>query len=289
MKETTSIPILIDALERSTNQNSRNEIVKALGEFWPNTEAYQPIIELLSNGSGGWTDRGEQVSAFMALARHDPDYLLNHAIEVYGLGGLEPSTKQALCHWIGQVAHDLNWNEELLIVLMENLISDQDSWIREQAAQALVRLRNDLCRNVFGKLIDSNDPWKTTCAVRALGYWSRDREEISFYRNSLDPLIRDAGDHSFQMMRKRQCLESSIENLGSSVDTERLAAFVGLEEHGDESTIWQLYDRYPDTTSLDVYVDSIQHSINKRRRDEHRKLGNYSVDRFDEVETITFD
>lgn len=288
-KDSESIPFVLDALDRSRFPFVRHKIVEALGEFWPNQRVQQAILEQLAAGSGGWEDRGEQVPAIHTLARRAPNLLLAHAAELHSVGHLDPSARQALTHWMPQLARTEGIDGNALQTLLEQLVCDHDFWVREQAAQAMVLLPLEVCQRVYIELYRRKEPWSTACAVRTLGYWQAGELDIERELLAPDRLVREAASEARKMRARRENLRVLIDQLGSQDASIRASALYALEDQGDEATIWLVGEQYSDDSLVELFIDSIVGAINRRRRDEHRKRVYEEDRRLEDLGIVWFD
>jgi HEAT repeat protein/nucleoside phosphorylase len=289
LRHPESVPAILDVLHDIRFPHAKSEALESLGEFWPNNLVRQTILECLESSSGGWADHGDQTPAINVLARHDPNLLLSRATEMYPSGHLEPSAKQSIAHWAPDLAEREDVNRNTLMLIMSQLVSDRDFWVREQALQAMTLMPSVLCQSIYDSFVKAPDEWSIACGVRSLGYWLESELDVETERVGPSRLIREAAEETIKMHYKRQRLRKLYDMLDSKDTGKRCSAFYALEEQGDESAIWELHRRSSEDSMAAQFLSSLDNAINRRRRQEHGKRGKEEDRHSEELGVVSFD
>ena len=272
-REPSSLPVLIDTLERIRSLHIRNEAIEALGAFLPDSRAMQTLLERLETWRGGNIDMGGQRPAIRALAYYEPKFLLQRAYQLYNAGRLNRSARQELALWIPHLAQADSADETALLELLKRLVCDRYLPVREKSVQVLGRLESALCHQVYEELRNTPDVWSQACAVYTLGFWNSDEGEIRSARYADAFLIRHAADAALEMRHRRYALQQLVKQYRSADGLARLAAYLSIKEHGDEQAIWALRETVHEDDLAHTFLRQLIDDVTKRLQEERRKRG----------------
>jgi HEAT repeat protein len=152
LRRPSSLPVLREALQRSRFLDIRAEIIEALGAFLPDQDAKQIILKQLETWMGGNIDLGEQCPAIRALARYDPNLLLDLVKNLYDVGRLDRSAREELARLIPYLVKKDGVERTALFEIIKRLICDQDLPVRERTAQTFGRIDPTFCVEIYNEL-----------------------------------------------------------------------------------------------------------------------------------------
>lgn len=285
----SSLEQLLRLSQNRTSQHLVDATIESLGSYLPNSDAEEVIMAALYSSSGGYDDRGTQLTAIKALARHSPNLLLDELQNLYRLGHLESSARQWLALQAPYLARAEGVDSDRFVRLLASLVSDRDFWVREMVYQTFDRVPLNFVDAVKAQLERSLEPWQRAAAVRLLGVLGVEAAKLELLRRDPDGLIRDAADAAINARKRRRDLAGLVERFGSGRSAERAAAYFALEAQADEWTMTQLVERYPEGTGASYWIDSLGTAAQYRRRAEHRKRGKEEDRKLERLDTVTFD
>ena len=288
-REPSSLHVLTEVMQRSRSVATRHTVIEALGTFLPNAQAKQIILEQLDNWGGGSMDLGTQRPAIRALARYAPTLLLERALSLYDGGRLDRSAREELAMWLPNLANSNRVDQDPFVELATRLVCDLYLPIREQAAQSLGRVNPALCRDIYRKLRNATDEWKQACAVYMLGFCDGDEREIVSARFAEAFVIRYAADTALEMRHRRRALRRLVEQYTSRDGVERLAAYLAIQEQGDEQTIWSLENACRQDDLAYVFLRQLEAGVKERLEKERKTRAREEEKILRQAGTVRFD
>jgi HEAT repeat protein len=288
-REPSSTRVLIDALERNRSLHVHHEVIEALGAFLTDRRARQIVLERLETWRGGNMDMGEQCPAIRALARHDPQFLLQRVCQLYDAGRLDRSARQELALWIPHLTQAVGADGAALLEFLRRLVCDRYLPVRERVGQSLGRVELALCHQVYEELCNTPDEWCQACAVYSLGFWNSDEGEIQSARYADAFLIRHAADAALEMRHRRHALQRLVKQYGAADGVARLAAYLSIKEHGDEQAIWALRETVHEDDLARTFLRQLIDDVTKQLEEDRRKRGDEEQKLLDSVGAIRFD
>jgi hypothetical protein len=259
--------------------------MKAFGAFLPNPEAESYLLEALNPLMSEYTLGGEQSAAIIALIQHYPALLLARFIELYDLGELNDGARLAVAYRISRIepTSDQAVSPQMLVDVLQRLISDPDYSVREVACQALTDLDPAVASNVYDALTMSDQDEKRAYATYSLGFWDSDIEEITKAQRDHRRRVRRAADEAMRIRSKWEKLRYHVSKFASDNPLERLAAAMCIINQGDERTIRLLMQSISENQLASVYLGHLEQDIRERlkhtRREtikEEKKANSYS-------------
>ena len=287
-------PFVIPALKEVTRE-MRNQYappfaaIESVGRFLPEDWAREILLKQLETWYGASFDNGAQLYSVRALARSEPNLLLERVITLYDADHFYKSACQEVIGWLPELSSKDSVNQELLLEVLERLICDRSLTIREQAGEILGSLPLVLCRQLYTKLRHSADEWAQGCGVFSLGYFDDHESEISSSRFAERSTVRYFADVALQTYRRRQALKSLITQYQSSDGIARLAAYLSIGERGDEGTISALYDAIPENEMARIFMRQLGEKIDQRLSNDRRKQEEEEKERLRSRGSIRFD
>ncbi|MGH9970420.1 MAG: hypothetical protein ACREBG_21870 [Pyrinomonadaceae bacterium] len=244
--------------------------LNAIGLFLPEAQARAAILEKLENFQSPQMDTGDQYAAINVLARRDPALLVKRVHELYQARRLHKSARQGLASLMPELMSTNAAQQPALIELMKRLVCDPSFEIRRDAMELLFRIDDEICAQIYEDL-KGKDEWSRACAVNSLGYWDSPDRWINEARRDSELLVRRAADEALAVKNRSADLQQlvTLYQLGSSTD--RLAAYLALEDNGDYPTMWRLYDTTDKSSLAHVFLRELWESIKKHSQTRLQK------------------
>ena len=284
----SSLPILLELLPRFRFGHFRHELIEALGFFWPDPRAQNGVMEQLRIWRGGNYDSGDQQPAIRALAYADPDALVQHAIRLYGAGRLDRSARSELTRHVSGIVTKCSRNSDVL-GLLRLLATDSYLPVREELGQRLGRLDPSVCQTLYEEMSGAASPWERACAVHMLGFWDSDPGSIESARFAPEFVVRYAGDVAAKARSRRLALQSLVERYNVSDGVGRVAAYLALQEQGDEQSVWLLDEKVHEDSTPHIFLRQLAGDIQNKIRDQRRERAREEEELLKDAGTVRFD
>ena len=170
---------------------------------------------------------------------------------------------------------------------MKRLICDSHLDVRRAALDGLFRIDDEVCAQIFNDL-KSGDEWSRACAVTALGFWESPDNWINEARRDRELLIRRAADEALAAKSRSADLAQLIKLYQSRNSSERLAAYLALEENGDQATVWRLYHTTDKSSLAYVFLRELREGVKKHSEERQRKADKEEKDFLSSRGTVKF-
>lgn len=263
------------------------EILDAVGLFLPEAQAQSAIVQKLESFRGPQLDTGEQGSAIEVLAHRDPRLLIDRVSALYGSGRLHKSARRQLGFLMPDLILKEREERPSLIELMKLLICDSHFEVRQAALEGLFRIDGEVCAQIYNDL-KSGDEWSRACAIGSLGFWESPDYWINEARRDRELLIRRAADNALAAKSHSADMVQLIRLYQSGNGSDRLAAYLALEENGDYPALWKLYERTDKSSLAYVFLRELSEGVKKYSEERQRKAEKDEADFLSSRGTVRF-
>jgi hypothetical protein len=116
--------------------------------------------------------------------------------------------------------------------------------------------------------------WKRACAIYSLGFWDSDESRIQAARFDTEFIVRYAADAASQIHYKRNSLKKLVEQYRLTDGRMRFAAYLALEEQGNEQVIAHLNETINEEEPAKIFLRRLTNSITERANKDRKDRWN---------------
>ncbi len=265
-------------------EKSSMKLLEDMGELPLEVKRY--VSEALSSLSVDAIDRGEfakvlqdtsgslptffQEQSFVlkAILRKARPELLEVVVEDLERRRLNPNSQYSIINHLRLLTTKSSVDKDLIARMATPIVTSMDHGVRYHALTVLDFLGEEICKEIFERIVGSPDADERTiaCAVESLGFWNSDPAVITEYRFDSREFVRDAADLALAQQSKREMLEYHLKTFEYASGMKRLASYLCLCENGDGHTIRRLQEIGDPHSLLNIQADHITDRIENQMR-----------------------